>query len=138
MQLSTCIRAASALLFCCMFLTYALLQAELLIQGNAFEQASALPRCILLCMQGLVCMMACRCHWGPCPPCAHFCGTPHPCGHACSRPSCHDAPAPPIPAFTSPPPPVSASFIATKPVQAEAHDMPSAAFQVSSATKIWV
>ncbi|KAL3132442.1 hypothetical protein ABBQ32_008998 [Trebouxia sp. C0010 RCD-2024] len=74
-----------------------------------------------------------RCHWGPCPPCVHFCGTPHPCGHACSSPGCHDAQPPPIPAFTPPPPPVSASFIATKPVQGDGagDDMPSAAVQIA-------
>ena len=97
------------------------------------------PDAFDLCMQGSI-MIGCRCHWGPCPPCAHFCGTPHPCGHACSSPGCHDAPPPPIPAFTPPLPPVSASFLATKPVQAEApvHNMPSAASQVSTATTLGV
>ena len=60
-----------------------------------------------------------RCHWGPCPPCSHFCGIPHSCGHACSSPSCHDRPPPSIPAFPHPLPPVSVTFTPTKPVQHE-------------------
>lgn len=61
--------------------------------------------------------MYCRCHWGPCPPCTHFCGTPLPCGHACCSPSCHDRPHKAAPAFQQPLPPSSDTFTATKPVQ---------------------
>ncbi|KAL3156681.1 hypothetical protein ABBQ38_000958 [Trebouxia sp. C0009 RCD-2024] len=87
---------------------------------------------------GLMSAVRLWCHWGPCPPCGHFCGTPHPCGHACSSPGCHDAQPPPIPAFTPPLPPSSASFIATKPVQGDAAegDMPSAAVQVAAAAVV--
>jgi NF-X1-type zinc finger protein NFXL1 len=46
-----------------------------------------------------------RCHFGPCPPCPHACGTTLPCGHACSSSGCHDARPPPVPRFERPQPP---------------------------------
>ena len=78
--------------------------------------------------------IACRCHWGACPPCSQFCGTPHPCGHACASPSCHDRPPPAIPAFAQPMPPACATFTATKPVQHDSGDADSLspAYQVSA------
>lgn len=74
------------------------------------EAKAAAPRCQYACPIQPTCRHAGsrhqhRCHYGPCPPCKHPCGSALQCGHTCPVPACHDLQAPPVADWEQPKPP---------------------------------
>jgi len=68
------------------------------------EKKVAPPSCRLPCRVQMICRHRGvrephACHYGPCPPCPHPCGTALGCGHTCASASCHDSAPPAVPSY---------------------------------------